>query len=61
MPRTRVRRGKDVIIPDKWVGNITTSKTIHNRRIAARCVVSNRKSRLLKAEKEHFKDQLDEL
>lgn len=59
--KTRMRRGKEVIIPEEWVGKVTTNKTIHNRKIAARCVVANRKSRLLKAQKEHLKDQLDEL
>lgn len=27
----RIRRGTEVIIPEKWVGNFTTKKTIRQR------------------------------
>lgn len=32
----RMRRGKLVEIPVKWLGNITTAKTIRQRKLAAK-------------------------
>lgn len=41
--KTRTRRGKEVEIPEEWVGNFTTSKTIHDRKIAAKVKLLKRR------------------
>lgn len=44
--RTRVRRGKVVVIPEAWVGNITTKPTLRERKELAAKVRLDRKKRL---------------
>lgn len=31
-PRTRIRRGKEVVIPEEWVGKTVNRQTIRKRR-----------------------------
>ena len=53
----RIRRGKLVEIPSKFVGRITTRETKRQRRMVARIKVLKRKSRLLQDERFAFKTQ----
>jgi hypothetical protein len=45
-PRTRIRRGKEVAIPEKWIGNVTTQKTLRQRKVEAMVVRLKRKKNL---------------
>jgi hypothetical protein len=58
--KTRIRRGKEVVIPDKWINNITTRKTIHERKTLARCNRIARRVRLMKESAYHFSTQLED-
>lgn len=42
----RIRRNKEVEIPEKWVGNFTTDKSKRQRRFLAEQKVAQRKKRL---------------
>ncbi|MNC21502.1 hypothetical protein D3C76_363270 [compost metagenome] len=56
----RTRRGKEVVIPEQWVGNFTTNKTIHDRKTAARVNRIARRVRLMKESAYHYSTQLED-
>ncbi|UOL48792.1 hypothetical protein [Pseudomonas phage Astolliot] len=58
--KIRVRRGKSVIVPEQWVGNFTTNKTINDRKSAARVKRIDRRVRLMKESSYHFSTQLED-
>lgn len=51
---SRLRRGKMVVIPNEHVGNVTTHKTIADRKIKAKCKRLERRKRLIKERNDHL-------
>lgn len=57
MMKFRIRRGNLVEIPVHYIGRFPTSKTKHDRRVAAKLKVYKRKVRLMRDESFAFKTQ----
>ncbi len=58
--KIRIRRGKEVVIPEKWVGNFTTPKTIRDRKGARVEARATKKRRLRVESRFHWKSQVEE-